>query len=486
MRTNRQRSSQQLPQQVPVPRPRPQRDTPEAGGQAGNDQAQARLQFVSGMRTWLGTQQTAQAALQGNARVARIRGVLSTVETETARFNSGQPFDAARLPAAPTAVAAAPAQPVAAMPELISAIRPFINALEGTIQQATVLPGATAPEGSQYTTEDWNTRLGVPQYRTQSDNLAPPEATCNVTTFAMVLERLGIGREQLIAAAERQVKLKWIDAQLRARRLTAARAAELRGNLALVTEELGFNAGAEWEQRVRRYLNAVQGDSEGYRRIRGEASVSEAQRAELTTAFRANAQLEDVLDFLLSMAGISRYTIVSNPNATLALIDGDRAADIATNSVLYGGTPWATLRDRTRETLQAGGAAAFSFRHKGTRSEGTHIVSIQRVEDDAFVVDDPYGVVRADYNPRTADDAYWHRDERGRLVQSRSTQKNEVNAFGDWTADSAQNLTDNERKGDTTRISRTLIERSLHYVSLYARPTPQGQTNGAPRAPTRR
>ncbi|MFT5687104.1 MAG: hypothetical protein ACI8RZ_008061 [Myxococcota bacterium] len=441
------------------------------------------MKFTAGMKTWITTQQAAIATLGGDAKVGRIRGVLSVVESKMHDFQQGKAVDLTTLPAAPTA-ATGTANTTTALPELIGAIRPLINALEGDIAGATAATGTT-PEGSDYTTEDWNIRLGVPQHRTQSDNLSAPEATCNVTTLSMVLERLGVGREKIMAATEDRIKLKWIASQVAGKKMTAASAKKLKADLSLVDAEKNWDVDAEWKKRVKTYLDGVQSVSKGYQRIRGKSSVNTATRKDLAGEFKEDAQMEDVLDFLISMAGISRYSIVGAPSSTLKAIDGDKSSDIATTEKLSGGTKWETLRDKTRSTLEAGGAAALSFRHKGTRSTGTHIVSIQSVNDDGFVVDDPYGVIRSDYNPKKSDDAYWHKQEKtvkGKktnvLSGSRSVQKNTKNGFDDWTADDAQTLQKNERKGETSTISKSIITKSVNYIQLFNRPGATAPTIG--------
>ena len=103
---------------------------------------------------------------------------------------------------------------------LIPSIRYFISITEQPVAMGLVLHG----EASDLNI-DWNTRLGIPEYRTQSDNLVAPETSCNVTTFAMVLERLGIGREQVSSALDQKMGVSllqtpeaqsesWIDATL--------------------------------------------------------------------------------------------------------------------------------------------------------------------------------------------------------------------------------------------------------------------------------
>ena len=77
---------------------------------------------------------------------------------------------------------------------------------------------------------------------------------------------------------------------------------------------------------------------------------------------------------------------------------------------------------------------SLSFRHKGTRSSGTHIVSILAVEQDGFRIDDPYGNVREDYNSRKWDDAYWGRHDDGHLIRARdmSAQRNVIGEQDNW------------------------------------------------------
>ncbi len=52
---------------------------------------------------------------------------------------------------------------------------------------------------------DWRARLGCPRYRNQVDNAVNGEATCGATTTAMIWERLGISRADVIAGIGRAV-----------------------------------------------------------------------------------------------------------------------------------------------------------------------------------------------------------------------------------------------------------------------------------------
>ena len=452
----------------------------QAGG-AGNAAAQGALQrrqAIDGIKAWLASESAGVEPLAGDAKVRRIEGILGALEVASAALMAGRPFDPQTLPAAPDGSGAPMGAAIA--PELIPLARPLVSALEGSIAQATEVAGGGA-EGSRYSATDWNTRLGLPAYRTQSDNLAAPEATCNVTSFSMVLERLGVGRAELLALADKKVRLSWIDAQVAAKKITRARAAELKANPALLDTEPSFDANAAWKAEARKYIDATMNDV-GYRRVRGQQSVSAADRGAMAEAFRADAQMEDVLDFILHKVGIPRTSIMADAENTLKTLGVDDKAQVET---LWNGT-WADLSAKIQATLEAGGGAALSFRHKGSLDRGaTHIVAIQGVEGNGLRVDDPYGAVRDDYNPRASDDAYWHKEERrvrdpktGKpvmregLVTDRSVQKNTVNGLSDWGAASARQLDASERKGDSSFISSEIVTKSMQYIQLMRRPAP--------------
>ena len=451
---------------------------------AGNSAAQgvladrqARGQLVTGLRAWLTTQRAEIAGLQGDARVQRIEGVLSTLEGAWARAQRGEAVDVAALPAAPAGAGAA--QGLALPPELVGEVRPLVTMLEAGVSGAAKGVGG-GPEGSTHSTVDWNTRLGVPEYRTQSDNLAAPEATCNVTTLAMSLERLGIGREQVLRAVEDQIKTRWIAAARKNGTITAARAEELKADLQRVDEEPGWDRDAEWKAAARRYIDGVMKDAP-YQRLRGQASVSPAERDAVAGQMRDRAQMEDLLDMLVDQAGLSRYGVVGDPGKVLELVSPD--GKTPDTEMLWGGTAWKTVHEKTRDTLEGGGAAALSFLHKGTRESGaSHIVSVQEAKDDGFKVDDPYGTVRSSYNPKGYDDAYWSSESyqqrnaktkkmetKEKLIADRDARKNTVNGFDDWGAATARQLDAEEARGRDTFLGKDMITRSMKYVQLFHR-----------------
>lgn len=441
-----------------------------------NDRTQ-RTRAIQMMQTWLTSQKAALQGLEGQAKVDRAEAVLSTLETAWDQLLDGMKVDDLKLPDAPTATNAQPVG-VALPPEIIGEVRPVITMLEagvsGVDKDTTGGPEAAAHNGT-----DWNTRLGVPEYRTQSDNLVGPEATCNTTTMAMVMERLGIGRQDVVDALDERIKKKWIRAAKKAGTITAARAKELEGNLDLVDQEEGWDRDAEWKKAARRYLDAKMKDR-SYQRVRGQSSVSKEKRNEIAGEMRGNAQMEDLIDMLVHDAGLSRYGIVSEPDKLLEMVSNTGLPP--EGEKLWGGTAWKTIRDRTRATLEAGGAAALSFHHKGTRDRGgSHIVSVQEVRDDGFVLDDPYGSIRESYNRKKYDDAYFgsdfykQKDRSGRfvtkerIIHSRDARKNTKNGFDDWGAGAARSLEQNETKGRDSFISKTQVSTAMKYITLFSR-----------------
>ena len=159
----------------------------------------------------------------------------------------------------------------------------------------------------------------------------------------------------------------------------------------------------------------------------------------MAAEYRDRAQMEDLLDLLAHEIGVSRTSVISSPNRMLETITG--GVNTPTTEQIWN-RDWDSLSESVDSCLQAGGAAALSFKHKGSSSDSTHIVSILEVKEDRFVIDDPYGVVRADYDRRKREDAYWSRGEDGSLItsRSRSHQRNEIGDTNEWGIGWARDL----------------------------------------------
>ena len=380
-----------------------------------------RTTTIEQLRPWLQEQYTRISEIPVIAQIQESNAVLAFLEN--AWFSFEETGELPPLSSVPGPSILLEQSRVAIPMELASEVRPLID--------------LTEPSGAI----DWNARLGIPEYRTQSDNLVGPEATCNTTTLAMILERLGYSRQDLIEAMEVRFA---------------------------VNDETQEERTQVWEQKALAYINSVMNDSRAYRRIRGQASVSRTERTAIAETFREQAQLEDLLDLLLKDMGLSRYGIISEPTMLLRELSGDQAGE----TEIIWNSHWDTLKEKVGSCLDNGGAAALSFRHKGTRGSDTHIVSILFVEEGGFEIDDPYGDVRADYNPEKYDDAYWARDEEDNLIQSRSRQRNQAGGFDDWGVDWMMDLPSFEEKGKETFLSSEVIRKGFNYVQLFHRPNP--------------
>ena len=397
-------------------------------------------------RAWLQARLAEVAGLEGSARVQRVQGLLWLTEDVACRLRDGQAVQVDALPTAPRL--GAPQACGGIPPEWIEVVRQLIDQVERPVEGATASDGAQV-EGSLYSGTDWNSRLGVAQYRTQSDNLASPEATCNGTSFAMAIERLGVSRADVVNACERA--------------------------MGLTDESTDTQRAERWQQRVGAWMRVENSRSYNYQKLRGQAQ-SGATRARWSGEFKTNAQMEDVVLFLAYLKGISRTSITSNPGnirTLLTAIDGDSAGNIATVQKMTSFGSWDNLRTRTRTCLEGGGAVIFSFYHKGSKASErnkTHIITVQHVEDDGFIVDDPYGRMREDYSHREYGDAY------AAAGSMRRTTKNTVDRSdaNDWQVDNAQSPTANETRGRSYKVTRKTIEESFYYVELLSRPQETG------------
>ena len=178
---------------------------------------------------------------------------------------------------------------------------------------------------------------------------------------------------------------------------------------------------------------------------------------------------------LVYQMGQSRTAIISEPERILEALTPGKPTP--TTEKIWD-TRWDRLAPRVQECIENGGGAALSFRHKGTRSSGTHIVSILAVEQDGFRIDDPYGNVREDYNSRKWDDAYWGRHDDGHLIRSRdlSSQRNVIGEQDNWGTAWARELREEEHRGRETHLSKSQVERSMFYVQLFHRGKPTVDT----------
>lgn len=424
--------------------------------------------FITSYQTWLDQRYAELAALQGNQKIERARGILSQVEQVSAELIAGRVPQLEQLSTTPAAQDSGQRGYVA--PQLIAVVRRFILVTERPAEGAAQAEGAVA-DGSLYEAgNDWNTRLGVPQYRTQSDNLAAPEATCNVTSSAMAMERLGHGRADLLTAIEARLRRSYLTTREGRQALEGRQPEEVE-----VPETY-------WTSEATRYLNTVNNDSANYRKIRGNHLIDRTTTvASVAADFKRDAQPEDLLDFLVFLNSMSRYAITSSTVNAQTLIDAVRGQGdpaITVEQITSGRQTWQQAKQTVKTCLEGGGAAVVSFRHKGQGDAGTHIIAIQSVTSAGIIVDDPYGQVNPAYRSNRAGDAY---AEAGRETRS-ATYKNQPNYTDrdDWRVENTRTLSAGESLGDSYELSDEVIGGAWTYVTLWRREQDQAAQPAAP------
>jgi hypothetical protein len=407
-----------------------------------------RMRAIQKLNTWLESQRSRVERVSIMLKQTESHGVLQTVENTWVHYEKFGYF--LEMPTTPSRDLNQEPAGIFLPTELAVNLRPFIEMTESA---------ASASAESSSAGVDWNTRLGIPEYRSQSDNLVAPEASCNVTTIAMILERMGIGREEVLAALESKMDISTLDSP--------------------------ESRDESWIDTTLNYLNRQMRAGAAYRRVRGEASLSNTNRKSMAEDYREEAQMEDLLDLLLNEMGIQRTSIISEPDRLLSALSGENEAP--TSEQIWDKN-WDRLAPQVQECLENGGGAAFSFNHKGNRSDATHIVSILVVENDGFLIDDPYGEIREDYNKRAWDDAYWSRNEEDKIIGSRdrSSQQNESGEVDDWGTEWARDLREEESRGQESRISSAQVSKSMFYVQLFHRGAPSESAPSTSKRPVMR
>lgn len=302
---------------------------------------------------------------------------------------------------------------------------------------------------------------GVPLYRTQSDNLASPDATCNTTSMAMALERLGYDRQDVIRAIERELKIRELRA-IHGRRHQPT-------DEEIAAHELADDA---WQQAAQRFFDQEQGRGSGYQRLRS-GTVSDREERDWAPVFRDQAQMEDLVHMLINMMGIERteINVGDHPQEILDAVHGESPL-AETTAERLAVSRWATVAPTVRQCLHGGGAATLSVDHKSHGTAGSHIVTIQEVRSDGIVVDDPYGRVHAGFavDRQSHGDAYMRGGSRvlrdpgaGRWTANRIDADNDA----DWMRTSAR--TEDELKGDSSFWPNRQVEAMTNgrYVVLF-------------------
>ena len=310
--------------------------------------------------------------------------------------------------------------------------------------------------GSIYSNIDWHSRLKLPQYRTQSDNLTPPEATCAPTTFAMMAERAGFSRESVVLAIDNYL-IKDLDS-----------------NKSEKAPQASLNKA--WESRAESFFKKVNEDaSEGWQKIRA-GRISTKKFGRLAKNFRINGQYEDLVYFyehLINNGTRGQVNSRKEHNNTLRAgieNNGDYKKDSSfkLSQITLKNKLDSETREKIKNYLNKGYPMMFSIFHKSDDNLNfTHNVSVLSIEADGIVVDDPYGSENPEYR------------NTGRLKENdlfadigssrgNSNFKNKVK-YGtkDYTKSKAQNLEHNERRGRKTKLTWDMLNDSKDEIIRY-------------------
>jgi len=427
-------------------------------------------------KEWLEERLTEAEAKKGDDKTKFVQGILGLIEKESANIAKDPPVypNVDNLNKTPSySETDNPDLNVAVPHELISITRKFINITEltpvaedaetATTETATTETTVveTVTGGSRHSSNDWNTRLGAPQYRTQSDNMSIPEATCNVTTMAMTLERLGNSRSDVIATIDTKLKNgeEKTDAELK----------------------------TLWEEKSKAYLEKITSDAgSGYLKLRGNNGGLVGKEDDLSKKFKEIAQMEDLLDFYMYLKTSNlgkRYEIFTDsyndviPEDINSLTDDKyktERIDVGVGDKRFN----FEHRNKIKETLNFGGSVVISVYHKGTTSD-SHIMSVQSINSEGLIVDDPYGGHAQDYRKGSLGDLFKGKDKISTDKRSNYSFKNVSHynsletdsAKRDFTAEAGQNLEDDESRGDSILLKYEMINESasefINYIVLY-------------------
>ncbi len=451
---------------------------------------QTREELITSYQTWLDARTAELADLSGEEKARRIEGLLDQAGRVYAQLEQGQMVDIAQLDVAPSSKGATHVAGTAP-PELIGPMRALITQVEVDIEGATADEDAAA-ETSRTSGVDWNARLGVPQYRNQNDNVVASFVTCNVTSGAMALERLGYTRDDVKAATERALTEAWVIEQKAAWK--EANGVEMPAEQMEALRAQG--PSDEWVQgRIAAYFEEAEDEVEkgsNYRQMRSGKDAdltgagNEEARKTVAGQFMDDAQMEEMLDLLMQLhndnggfadiaAGADlgavrrSISVAGVADELLALIDpATAAAGTRTGCEQISGS-WADAKPKIKTCLEAGGAAQMSVFHKADQSD-SHLVSVQAINAGGVVIDDPYGRIGADYNhdTTTAGTSAYKSSVGGATNAVDQDTPGEVD--DDWTWQQGQQLSAAELRGMSRTLPDSQISAMFKSVTLYHRP----------------
>ena len=429
-----------------------------------NQDDKDRISYFDEYKTWLGERYDEVESLKGQAKLDRVKGVLSQAELVIKKYQDKDKELISELEKQPSFND--DNKGIDCPHELIGSLREWVELTEKTIDGVTKETGDNANAGSLYSDIDWNTRLKVPQYRTQSDNLIAPEVTCAPTTFAMMAERAGWSREDLITAIEKKF-----------------------------TNDSLTDMDDAWKTKGKAFFTFINKGtgSKNYKKVRAgdNGKIKSDKFEDLAKEFKSIGQYEDLLYFyhyLIDSDG-ARGEINSGKNQNDKLRsglenDGNTSGSKSHEYKQIDVKKWSNdLRNQVKGFLDKGFPVMFSIFHKGPKSSLTHNHSVQGMNSEGIIIDDPFGKINPEYrrNGTTYMDLFKDKGATNTLKDGRSKYdfKNVPNynasetdySKRDFTSDSAHKLIEKENRGNSTLLTWEMLVNSkktiLNYIVIW-------------------
>lgn len=421
-------------------------------------------------------------------KVNRLEGMLEQIETTCYEINkSGNYPDLNTLDKTPS-YTSQQAHLTYTPPGLVVQVRKFIGLLdvskrEGNSQETEIeaceaviknsdnhsenKSGTSASNDKKISvspTIDWNARLGAQQYRTQSDNLTPPETTCGVTSFSMAAERVGYSRDHILQAIDRMIRKDM--------------------KKGATSDEFD----KEWKAKATAFMKSLTGDN--YQQLRnGTKGGLLGKESKVAESFREWGQYEDLLFFLgyLNNIKTTEITIETNARKIISRLENtteNKVKELVERVDINSDNPFdIEMRNKIKATLDSGGGVILSLYHKGSKGSGTHIVTVREVTPEGLALDDPYGQINPEYRKKkgTDQDAYINTGKGSSPSDRSSYNWKNVPEFSpnekdyskqDFTEAAAEKLQDNEQRGNKSFISWEMIKESsnlLNYIEFIKR-----------------